>query len=76
MDDKKTKTEVTVAKKEPCFSLERLEQDCHKLFGVTPSTFAAATNKLKKAKKYTVAEIQTAIEKWRKTPLSLRKGAK
>lgn len=49
--------------------IEKLRRSCLKLFGVTPSTFDGATVGL--TGKFTVAEMQTHIDKWLKTPVSL-----
>ena len=46
----------------PKFAIEKLRENCLKLFGVTSSTFDGATYGLKG--EYTVKEIATTIEKW------------
>lgn len=53
------------------FPLERLRQDCLKLFGVTTSTFDGAT--FGKTEKYTVDEVKKFIEAWQKTPIKFKK---
>lgn len=49
--------------------IENLRRSCNKLFGVTPSTFDGATVGL--TGKFTVAEMQSIIEKWLNTPVSM-----
>lgn len=49
--------------------IDKLRRSCVKLFGVTPSTFDGATVGLDG--RFTVAEMQTHIDKWLNTPVSL-----
>lgn len=57
--------EETTAKKARTFPLKRLQKDCLRLFGVTSSTFAGATYDLADGD-YTVEEIKTHIDNWKK----------
>lgn len=50
--------------------IENLRRSCIKLFGITPSTFDGATVGL--TGKFTVNEMQTIIDKWLNTPVSLK----
>lgn len=56
------------------FPLERLRQDCLKIFNVTTSTFDGATSG--KTEEYTVDEVKEFIKGWQKTPIKLKKEAK
>jgi len=49
------------------FPIDRLRRDCFKLFGVTESTYDAATYGL--AGEYAVDEMKKRIEEWQKTPI-------
>ena len=62
------------AKKEPAFSLEQLCKNCAELFGVTQSTFAGATYRLKDnaEARYTVAEMKVIIEKWQRSVIKIK----
>ena len=62
--------------KESAFSLEQLSKNSTELFGVSASTFAGATYRLKdKADaRYTVAEMKAIIEKWQSSVIKI-KGA-
>ena len=72
MEENKNKVDTRApAKKGPVFSLERLAQDCHELFNVTPSTFAGATCGLKEDCQMTVPEMQEHIKKWLDTPIKI-----
>lgn len=53
------------AKPEPKFTVEKLGENCHQLFGVSSCTFAGATHGM--TGEYTVAEMKAHIEKWRRT---------
>ncbi len=46
------------------FTLEKLKQNCRKLFGVSESTFFGATYNM--TGKYTISEMKTHIEAWKK----------
>ncbi len=46
------------------FPLETLAAHCRKLFGVSSCTFAGATHGLSGS--YTVAEMKSIIEKWKR----------
>ena len=48
---------------EPVFSVERLKENCVKLFGVSQSTFDGAAYGL--SGEYTVREMKSLIEKWK-----------
>lgn len=48
----------------PKFSVEKLQENCRKLFGVSTSTFAGATYGM--TGKYTVEEMRAHIEAWKK----------
>lgn len=52
---------ATAAKK---YTVEKLRENCLKLFGVTTSTFAGATYGM--TGKYTVEEMRAHIEAWKK----------
>jgi hypothetical protein len=62
----KAEAKTTAKAAEPAFSLDSLQTHCKELFGVTSSTFAGATNSLSTEKKYTIAEVKTAIDEWGK----------
>lgn len=49
----------------PVFSLERLRRDCFRVFGITTSTFDAATYGL--TGEFTVAELRDRIQAFQKT---------
>ena len=59
-------TKAPVIKK-PVFSLERLRQDCYKLFGVSASTFDGATLGLKG--QYPVGDLKKHIDDWQNRPV-------
>lgn len=44
------------------YPIEKLAENCRRLFGVSSCTFAGATYKM--AGEYTVEEMKTHIEKW------------
>lgn len=48
----------------PKYTVEKLRLNCRKLFGVSTSTFAGATYGM--TGKYTVEEMKTHIEAWKK----------
>ena len=58
--------------KTPKFTLERLRQDCFKLFNVTTSTFDGATLDLK-GDKFTVEEIKNKIDNWKNKKINAKK---
>lgn len=59
------KTETTkVETTEPKYTLEALKKVCMTVFGVTSSTFAAATYKM--TGEYTITEMKKHIEAWLK----------
>jgi len=69
MDEvKETKTAAPV-KKDPAFSIERLRQDCFKLFGVTLSTFDGAM--YGQSGEFTVEEARNIIKNWRGKEIKL-----
>lgn len=55
---------VMRAKAPKKYSVEQLQANCRKLFGVSTSTFVGATHKM--TGKYTVEEMKTHIEAWKK----------
>lgn len=57
----KIKTEKAAASK---FSIEKLRENCQKLFGVSVSTFDGAVHG--KSGEFTVAEMKGIISKWKK----------
>lgn len=59
-----TKAETTAKDTEPKYTLEALKKVCMTVFGVTSSTFAAATYKL--TGEYTITEMKKHIETWLK----------
>jgi hypothetical protein len=59
-----SKSEPTASSK-PTFTLDRLRKDCHKLFGITESTYDGATFGL--SGEYTVEALRNVIEKWQNT---------
>lgn len=48
----------------PKYTVEKLQANCRKLFGVSTSTFAGATYGM--TGKYTVDEMKAHIEAWKK----------
>lgn len=48
----------------PKFSVEKLRENCQKLFGISRSTFDGAVSGLKG--EYTVSEMKENISKWMK----------
>lgn len=54
--------ETETAKQPPKFSLEKLRENCLKLFGVTQSTFDGASHGL--SGEYTVSEMKKIIAAW------------
>lgn len=76
MADKKNEavadnTEKTAPSSKPKFTLERLRQDCLKIFGVTTSTFDGAT--CGKSGKFTLDEMKKIIEDWQNAPVKFNK---
>lgn len=58
-------TETVMQAKTPKkYSVEQLQGNCRKLFGVSTSTFVGATHKM--TGKYTVEEMKAHIEAWKK----------
>lgn len=55
----------TTEKNEKKFTLKSLSKDSRRLFGVSNSTFAGATNDLAEGE-YTVDEVKKHIEEWGK----------
>lgn len=51
------------AKNEPKFRLDKLQNNCRKLFGVTESVFIGASAGLSKAE-YSISEMKSIIKKW------------
>lgn len=49
---------------QPQFTIEKLKQNCIELFGVSTSTFCGATYGM--TGKYTIEEMKTHIESWKK----------
>ena len=49
---------------EPKFTIEKLKENCLRIFGVSTSTFVGATYGM--TGKYTVEEMKTHIENWKK----------
>lgn len=45
------------------FTIEKLQENCQKLFGVSTSTFVGATYGM--TGKYTIKEMKTHIEAWK-----------
>lgn len=62
--DKEKKTQQPEEKTPPKFEIDRLRQDCKKLFGISPSTFEGAVFGLEG--QFTVEEMRTHINKWMK----------
>lgn len=56
----KTKETQTDA---PKFSIDKLRENCKKLFGVSASTFAGATHNME-GKEFTVDEMKKIISDW------------
>nr|DAG87052.1 MAG TPA: hypothetical protein [Caudoviricetes sp.] len=48
----------------PKYAVEKLQENCRQLFGVSTSTFAGATYGM--TGKYTVEEMRAHIEAWQK----------
>lgn len=65
-EKKEIKLEVQEAKpiSAPKFSVEKLRENCQKLFGISRSTFDGAVSGLKG--EYTVQEMKENIAKWMK----------
>lgn len=61
----KVGTKPQVLKPAVKFPIEKLQGNCRKLFGVSSCTFAGATAGM--TGEYTIEEIKTHIEKWRRT---------
>ena len=59
----KPKENETTVKQPPKFSLEKLRENCLKLFGITQSTFDGAAHGL--SGEFTVSEITNIITKWK-----------
>lgn len=70
MAQKETATAATPTAA-PKYTIEKLRQNCLKLFGVTTSTFNGATYGLRG--EYTVEEIKKAIDTWQKKPVKTGK---
>ena len=62
-EEPKPEVQDIVAQSEPVFSVERLKENCVKLFGVSQSTFDGAAYGL--SGEYTVKEMKSLIEKWK-----------
>lgn len=60
----KVGTKPQTLKSEAKFSIEKLRANCRKLFGVSSCVFAGATAGM--TGEYTIEEIKTHIEKWRR----------
>lgn len=60
----KSKTIEKAEKKPQKYSIEKLQANCHRIFGISTSAFAGATYGL--TGDYTVDEIKTHIQKWSK----------
>lgn len=59
----------------PIFTLERLRRDCYKLFGITPSTFDAATYGLTGS--YTVDGLKKEIQEFQnRQVMPINKGGR
>ena len=58
------------------YPLARLRRDCHKLYGVSTSTFDGATVGYKPEEKFTVAEMGDIIKVWRDAPIQRPKTGK
>lgn len=52
------------------FKLPKLAEACRTLFGVSSSTFAGATADLKADGEYTVDELRSHIEGWKKKTIT------
>lgn len=65
-EKKEIKPEVQESKSVPSpkFSIEKLRENCQKLFGISRSTFDGAASGLKN--EYTVSEMKDIISKWMK----------
>lgn len=57
------KQENMTVRSEPVFPVEKLKENCVKLFGVSQSTFDGAAYGLRG--EYTVKEMQSIIDKWK-----------
>lgn len=62
-EESKPEVQNMTEKSEPVFSVERLKENCAKLFGVSQSTFDGAAYGL--SGEYTVKEMNSLIEKWK-----------
>ncbi len=63
-DDVKPDMQELKAVPAPKFSVEKLGENCQKLFGISKSTFDGAASGLKN--EYTVQEMKDIISKWLK----------
>jgi len=68
-ETKPTPTSAPPTLKAPKFPVERLRQDCLKLFSVTTSTYDGATYNLEG--EYAVEEMREHIKKWLNTPVPI-----
>lgn len=64
----------TTTEKEKKYSIEALKKACITLFGVTTSTFVAAT--YGKSGEFTVTEMKKHIDSWLKKKIDMGKEAK
>ncbi|MDE5917227.1 MAG: hypothetical protein K2G62_03775 [Oscillospiraceae bacterium] len=62
-EESKPEGQNMTVQSEPVFSVERLKENCIKLFGVSQSTFDGAAYGL--SGEYTVKEMKSLIEKWK-----------
>lgn len=62
-EEPKQEVQNITGQSEPVFSVERLKENCVKLFGVSQSTFDGAAYGL--SGEYTVREMQSIIDKWK-----------
>lgn len=60
----KVGTKPQTSKPATKFPIKKLQANCKKLFGVSTCTFAGATAGM--TGEYTIEEIKTHIEKWRR----------
>lgn len=62
-EESKTEVKNMTEKSETVFPVERLRENCGKLFGISQSTFDGAAYGLNG--EYTVKEMKSLIEKWK-----------
>lgn len=62
-EESKPEVQNMTEKSEPVFPVERLRENCAKLFGVSQSIFDGAAYGL--SGEYTVKEMKSLIEKWK-----------